>query len=333
MIIREITDKKVWEGFLLTQKEKTFLNSWNWGEFQLKQGEKIWRLGVYESEKLINVFLVIKIKARRGTFLFVPHGNIIGIEVLIKKLKEIAKEEKAIFIKFAPICERTIENIKIFRDLGFREAPIHIHPDLTWELDISIPEDQLLANMRKTTRYLINQGLKNEEIEIIKSKDIKDLKEFDKIYTETAIRHHFTPFSENYLEKQFSCFAPDDQIVIYLGKHKGEIISSAVMVYWQGTGFYHHGASYSHNSNKVPVSYLTQWEAIKEAKARGCVNYNFWGIAPNEDKNHPWAGLTLFKKGFGGYRKEYVKTQDLPLSWIYVFTNLIEKARKAKRRL
>ncbi|MBU3942836.1 aminoacyltransferase, partial [Patescibacteria group bacterium] len=137
MIIKEITDKNVWEGFLLTQKEKTFLNSWNWGEFQKKQGEKIWRLGIYDKENLINVFLVIKVKARRGTFLFIPHGNVTGIAVLIKKLKEIAKEEKANFIRFAPICERTEENIKIFKDLGFREAPIHIHPDLTWELDIS----------------------------------------------------------------------------------------------------------------------------------------------------------------------------------------------------
>lgn len=338
MQIREITNKDNWEDFLLGIQEKTFLNCWNWGEFQKKQGEKIWRLGTYDNEQLISVALVIKVKARRGTFLFIPHGPTLkkpdSLDLLLKRLKEIAKQERAKFIRIAPIWERNKENIKIFKDLGFKNAPTHMHPELTWELDISPSEEYLLKNMRKTTRYLIGRAIKDKEIEVIKSYDINDLKEFDKIYKETAKRHHFTPFPVDYLKNQFSCFSPDNQIVIYLGKYRNKVISSAVMVYWQGIGFYHHGASLSkYNNNKVPVSYLMQWEAIKEAKNRGCNKYNFWGIAPNNNKNHPWAGLSLFKRGFGGYKKEYVKTQDLALSLNYYLTYAIEKIRKLKRRL
>jgi len=78
-----------------------------------------------------------------------------------------------------------------------------------------------------------------------------------------------------------------------------------------------------------------QWEAIKEAKQRGCERYNFWGIADEKSKikKHPWWGLSLFKMGFGGYRKEYVKTQDLPLSPSYWLTFIFEKIRKIKRGL
>jgi len=338
MTIKEITDKDVWENFLLTQEEKTFLDSWSWGEFQKKQGEKIWRLGIYD-EGLVGVALVIKISARRGTFLFVPHGpNTISnfqfpiFNQFVDELKKIAKKEKAIFIRIAPIIERNEENQKTFRDLGFRPAPTHIHPELTWELDISRSEDEIFSGMRKTTRYLIKRAEKDNNIEVVKSTDPKDIEEFNKIYEATAQRHRFVPFSPNYLEKQFSSFG--DNIVIFLGKYKGKVVSSAMMVYWQGIGFYHHGASLSeYNNNKTPVSYLMQWKAILEGKRRGCVKYNFWGIAPNDNKNHPWAGLTLFKKGFGGYRKDYVKTQDLPLSSSYYFTYSIEKIRKLKRRL
>ncbi|MBU2545272.1 peptidoglycan bridge formation glycyltransferase FemA/FemB family protein [Patescibacteria group bacterium] len=336
MQVREVTNKDIWEDFLLNIQEKTFLDSWNWGEFQKKQGEKIWRLGIYDDQELIGIALVIKIKAKRGTFLFVPHGPIGEKESgsLLVRLKEIAKQEKAGFIRIASIWERNKENIKIFKDLGFKNAPTHMHPELTWELDITLSEEDLLKNMRKTTRYLIKQAIKNNEIEVIKSQNINDLKDFDKIYKDTATRHRFTPFSIDYLKDQFSCFSPDDQIVIYLGKYKGKVISSAVMVYWQGIGFYHHGASLSkYNNNKVPVSYLMQWEAIREAKARGCNKYNFWGIAPDNKKKHPWAGLSLFKMGFGGYTKEYVRTQDLVLSPSYYLTYIIEKIRKLKRRL
>ena len=355
MNINEINKKEVWENFLLECQEKTFLSSWNWGEFQKKENNKIWRLGIYSNEQLVGAALVIKIKAKRGTFLFVPHGPAFAkamagkpdikyetLKILLEKLKEIAKEEKASFIRVAPICERSGENIKDFKAFKFKDAPIHMHPESTWEMDITLPEDALLMAMRKTTRYLIRQARKNNDIEIIQSFDIKDLEKFNKIYQETVSRHHFTPFSGNYLENQFSSFLPDNQISLFLGKYKNEIISSAIVVFWQNMGFYHHGASLSKYKN-VPVSYLLQWEAIKEAKRKGCQIYNFWGIANEKskiknqkskiNKKHPWWGLTLFKMGFGGYKKEYVRTQDLLLSSRYYLTYIFEKLRRIKRGL
>ena len=343
MYILELNNKENWEDFLLRCDEKTFLNSWNWGEFQKREGERIWRFGIYDNEQLISVALVIKVKARRGTFLFVPHGPNINnqdtrnnnqiLETLTNKLKEIAKQEKAHFIRIAPIWEKSKQNSDFFEQLGFVPAPIHIHPEATWELDIKPSEQDLLMNMRKTTRYLIRQAQKNADIEIIKTQNIEDLKKFNEIYCSTATRHKFVPFSLKYTQNQFSSFLPDDQILVFLGKYKNEVVSSAVIVFWQNIGFYHHGASLS-KYNKIPVSYLLQWEAIKEAKRRGCERYNFWGIAPDDNKNHPWAGLSLFKKGFGGYRKDYVQTQDLPLSMVYsLITRPFEKIRKIKRGL
>ena len=79
MIVTEITDKKQREDFMSTCKETSCLHSWNWGEFNKITGEKIWRLGVFDNDKLEAAALVIKVKARRGSFLFVPHGPIIKV--------------------------------------------------------------------------------------------------------------------------------------------------------------------------------------------------------------------------------------------------------------
>jgi lipid II:glycine glycyltransferase (peptidoglycan interpeptide bridge formation enzyme) len=352
---KEIENKGAWENFLRDGEEKTFLQSWNWGEFQKMMGNKIWRFGIYNNEQrtenkeqLLGVALTIKISAKRGTFLFVPHGPAMKHEVgstkyevlriFLEELKEIAEKEKCDFIRIAPVLERNDENIKIFKNLRFREAPIHIHPELTWELDIMKPEDELLMRMRKTTRYLIRQAQKNKEIEIIKSEDLKDLEEFNKLYQATVDRHHFVPFSFDYLKNEFLAFSPDNQILIFLGKYRGEVVSAGIFLFWQGIGFYHHGAS-SLKYPKIPVSYLLLWEAIKEAQRRGCRKFNFWGIAPItsdfkiQTSNHPWAGLTLFKMGFGGYKKEYLKTQDLPLSKKYWLNFVVEMLRKKKRNL
>ncbi len=361
MEIKEIKNKKIWESFLLECEGKTFLDSWNWGEFQKMMGNKIWRFGIYQQQatgnkqqELVSVALVIKIQAKRGTFLFLPHGPVVRrqvyppkfrrnlggqagdkrqvLKILLEELQTLAKEEKAGFIRIAPILERNKENIEIFKRLGFREAPIHIHPELTWQLDITLSENELLMQMRKTTRYLIRQAQKNSEIKIIKSQNIKDIKVFNNLYQKTVKRHHFVPFSFEYLKNEFLTFLPDDRVLIFLGKYKGEIISSAIIIFWQNLAFYHQGAS-SFKYPKIPASYLLQWEAIKEAKKRGCKLYNFWGIASEKRKNHPWAGLTLFKMGFGGYKKEYVKTQDFPISEKYWLTFIFEKLRKTKRGL
>jgi len=323
------------------------LHSWNWGG---SIDGKIWRLGAYDQENLIGVVFVYKISARRGTFLFIPHGPVVLdiinpkdkkeiLELTLAQLKDIAIQEKASFIRISPIFSRNEENESIFIDLGFRQSPIHMHPEVTWELDITPSEEQLLANMRKTTRYLIRQAEKNPDIEIVVSNDKNDLKLFWPAYKQTAKRHHFVVFSEKYLEAEFNSFVNDNEILIFLGKYKGQVVSVAVFVMWQNMCFYHHSGSLT-KFNKIPVSYLLQWQAIKEAKKRGCKTYNFWGIAPDIENEeaavkslHPWAGLSLFKMGFGGGIKKYVKTQDFILSSKYWINYIIESFRKKKRNL
>lgn len=348
MKVEEISEKEIWECFLFKCEEKTFLQSFNWGEFQKKMGNKIWRLGIYDKDKLAAVALIIKIVAKRGVFLFCPHGPAFvpfygtsagkpslrykALKILLEKLKKIAKEEKASFIRVSPVWENSRENTKVFENLGFRQAPIHMHPELTWELHIESLEEELLQNMRKTTRYLIRQAQKNKDINIYQSQELNDVEKFNELYQKTVNRHHFTPFSVDYLKNEVSSFLPDNQAMIFFGEYKEELITSAIVIFWQKIAFYHQGAS-SLKYPKIPVSYLLQWEAIREAKKRGCSVYNFWGIAPLENKKHPWAGLTLFKTGFGGYKKEYVRTQDFVLSKIYWLNYLVERLRRSKRGL
>lgn len=343
-----MTNKERWERFFEGVGEKTFLQSWNWGEFQKKMNNKIWRLGLFEdSEDPVSVVLAVRIKARRGRFLLVPHGpslqdsisnqNYRGqiLNLWLEKLKEIAKKENCSFIRIAPLWERNEENNKIFKDLGFKKSPMHASAyEATWKLDLMPSEHELLMKMRKTTRYLIRQAEKNSEIEIIKSERSEDADLFDKLARAAAEYQKFVPFSYQFVKNEFEAFCQDRQALWLFAKYRGEIISAALIIFWLGVGFYHQ-AALNPKYRKIPASYLLEWEAIKEAKKRGCLRYDFWGyVDPQKYPQHPWAGPTLFKMGFGGRAYEYVKTQDWPISFlrywpIYVF----EKLRKVRRNL
>lgn len=337
MEIKEITNKEIWEKFLLNCSEKTFLQSWNWGEFNKLMGNKIWRLGIYDKEKLVSLALVVKIQAKRGTFLQVQHllpSNKDEIEILLNKVKEIAKKENCHFIRAAPLWERNEENIKLFKNLGFREAPMHANAyEATWKLDITLPEEELLKGMRKTTRYLVRRAQKDENIQIFRRWSPDDVDIFYQIHQETVKTQKFAPFSLEYLKNEFLAFLPDDQVSLFFGQYKGEIIASAFVIFWSNIGFYHHAALLP-KYHKIPIAYLLQWEAIREAKRRGCLLYDFWGyVNPKENPKHPWSGPTFFKMGFGGRPYEYLKTQDFPLSKKYWLTYFFEKLRKTKRGL
>lgn len=358
MQIKEITNKKIWEGFLLGCTEKTFLQSWNWGEFQKSLGNppsqnatarqrKIWRLGIFENGNLISVALVIKMTAKRGSFLLVPHGPTIAsqwksqilnpksqiLEILLNKLKELAKQEKTDFIRISPIWERTNENETLFENLGFRLRPLHTHPESSWKLNIEKSEEELFNNMRKTTKYLIKRAQRDKDIEIFQSKDIKDTEIFNAIHLEVVKKQKFVPFSLEYFKKEFLAFSEDDEIAIFFATYKGKIIAASYGIFWSQMAFYHH-AGLLPEYRKLPVSYVLQWEAIKEAKKRGCKVYDFWGyIDPVKYPKHPYAGPTLFKMGFSGYFQEYVKTQDFVISKKYWLNYVIETIRRVKRGL
>lgn len=339
LVIREVKDKNLWETFVASQEEKTFLHSWNWGAFNKALGSKVWRLGVFDGGSLFGVALVIKIKARRGTFLFMPHGPIfsrklhfstLDLQFLVDYLRDLALNENCDFIRISPALPNNMKHLELFSGIGFRQAPIHMHAELMWILDIAPKEEKLLKDMRKTTRYSIHKA-ERDGVKIIKSSDPDDILRFNKVYKETAERHKFTPYSLDYLQKEFERFAKDNQAMIFLAEYKEEIVATAMIIFYGGSAFYHHGAS-SSKHGQVPAAYLLQWEAIKEAKSRGCKLYNFWGIS-DERGNHPWAGLTLFKKGFGGFSKEYLPAQDLPLRPFYWLSFIVEKIRKARRHL
>lgn len=345
MVIREITNKEEWEGFLEKCVEKTFLQSWNWGEFNLGIGCKIWRFGIYNNENLIAIALVVKVIARRGTFLLIPHGPVLLsdltgqdkkeiFKLILEQLRSDIKTEKVGFVRISPILEDNQENRAIFEDLGFRYAPMHSSAyEATWKLDIYPDEQKLLADMRKTTRYLIKKVSENSDISIEITSDYKNVEIYQKLNKEVARRQKFVAFSDEFIKKEFEIFSKNGQALFLFGKYKGEVVCGALIIFWQNISFYHQAASLGKFA-KFSVPYLLQWEAIKEAKRRGCAVYDFWGFTdPEIFPRHPWAGPSLFKMGFGGYKKEYVKTQDFIISWRYWINYIIEIIRKKRRGL
>lgn len=297
--MKNIPNRQTWNKFVLKHAPGALFQSWEWGEIEKKIGHKVWRLTWPEG-----IAQVVKVAARRGTFLHIRHGPI-G-EVPFSDLITLAKKEHAWFIRISPQVQKIDYP-------GFIAAPIHaMDAELCWVLDLDTSEEELLMGMRKTTRYEIKHGAAT----VTKSKDIQ---KFITLYSNTSRRHNFVEHTG--IREEFETLDCD----LFLASHEKQLLAAAIIVYFGDVAIYHHGASVP---NKVGASYSLQWSAIREAKRRGKKLYNFWGIAPEDAPNHPWRGLTAFKTGFGGREVHFMHAQDLPVSPWYIFPKTIEEIRK-----
>lgn len=336
--IKEIQNKEEWEEFLLKQKFTPMTQSYKYGDFYESMNEKYWLVGVYEADRLIAGSLILSVHARRGNFLFAPYGPVISqdyenvLKIIVDFFVKIAKKEKYNFLRFSPFLDNLPENRGVYQKVGFKKSPTHALAETTWLLDLQKNEEQLLASMNKNHRNLINRCVR-EKVKVVLSSDKKDLEKFNILHDFTAKKHHFSRFSNSYVEKEFLAFQKDDEVSIlsaYLPNNPN-LDSSAIVYYYGNSAAYRHGASLVQDK-KLPTSYLLQWEAIKEAKNRGLKYYNFWGIAPDDaPSNHPFKGITHFKKGFGGFQKDLLPCQDFIISQKYWITWIIEKIRNKKR--
>lgn len=334
--IKKVTDKKDWDSVFEKHPEANFLQSWEWGEFHEAMGNKVIRSGFYVETKLVGIMLSIVEKARRGTYLTVPAGPIIDWEnaSLIDNFKaeiiEIAKEYKCAFVRVRPQLESNDFSKNLFKSLGFRSAPMHLHAELTNQLDITKPTEELMANMRKATRYEIRKA---EKIGVIikESSDPKDIQGFYDLQLDTARRQGFVPFSYKFLHEQFMVFASSHHAVLYSAFFEKNLLAQGFIIFYGKEGVYHYGASTTEGRN-YPGAYLIQWCAIQEAKKRGMTRYNFWGVAAEE--HHRFANLSMFKRGFGGTDLEYLHAQDLIVNYPKYLVNFaIEMLRKKMRHV
>lgn len=331
-----ITSKSKWETFLKKHPEANFLQSWDFGEFHKNLGHNIFRVGFFTSGKLDGVVLITLEKAKRATYLTIPAGPILDwknkkiVALFKKEIIKIAKENSAVFIRVRPQLEANEFSQELFKKLGFRSAPMHLHAELTNQLDITQPEDQLLANMRKATRYEIRKAEK-VGVRVEESTNPQDIKKFYNLQLDTARRQGFVPFSLPFLQEQFKVFADSGNAILYSAYFEKKLLAQAFIIFYGQEAVYHYGAS-TPDGREYPGAYLIQWKAILEAKKRKMERYNFWGVASNP--NHRFANLSLFKRGFGGVDVAYLHAQDLIIHYPKYFINyVIEITRKKIRHV
>jgi lipid II:glycine glycyltransferase (peptidoglycan interpeptide bridge formation enzyme) len=328
MELKIFENKVLWNEFLDQNNYLSFLQDFEHGEIEKDLSREVLRLGLFDKGKLIGVCQIIGYQGKKKG-LVVHHGPVVKEEFfndflkeIVRFLKENSYTKKYHFLRVNPSIIRN--NEKILKPLGFILAPTYAVTENFWLKEIK-NDEEMLNEMTENTKKLVFDSLKKPFLEIEKTTDLEKMKIFWQIYQDLAQRKNFIPYSKEFISKEFEIFSKENKALLFLGKVEGKYYSSALIIFSHQIAFYHHSASYP---IKEPLNYKMQWEIIQEAKRRNCKFYNLWGIARKETKEHPWFGLTQFKKGFGDQLIKLQPTIDFPFSWKYYFSYLYEKIKR-----
>lgn len=334
--IENMTDQNSWNDFVSSHAEANFLHAWQWGEFHDARGRTIVRRGIYHDERLVGVYTGHVEPARRGRHMQIVGGPIIdwddsdAVSSLFADIKQQANIHKCVYVRLRPQLEESDRSHQLMKQLGLRRAPMYLSVELAGVLDITQPEEVILKNMRQRLRRALRKAEKNN-ITVETSTNPDDIHEFYRIQLETAGRHNFVAFSEDFLQKQFAAFAETGDAALYTARHDGEILAQNFMIFYGNEASYHYGVSTALGT-KLSGAPLLHMQAMRDARERGIGRYNFWGIVDEDDTKHRFYGVSVFKRGFGVSELRYTPAHDMVINKLRYFPIAIVDGTRRKRR-
>ncbi len=323
------------------------LQSWVWGDFKSRWGWSAQRLTLAtpgNNERIVAAAQVLKRQIPRlsGSILYVPKGPLFESSDsslrlrLLPALENLAKREKAIFIKIDPEIVRywgaekekeSAVGAKFVQELqkrGWRFSAEQIQFRNTVELDLTKSEEELLAAMKSKTRY--NIRLAGRKGITVRHGTAQDFPAIATMYAETAERDGFTIRPIDYYLDAWNSFYDAEMALPLIAEFEGTALAAVILVRHGNRAIYMYGASTNRERKRMP-NHLLQWEAIRWAKSIGCKIYDFWG-APDEfvEKDPLW-GVWRFKEGFHGEVVWHIGAWDYPAKpfWYWAYTQILPR--------
>jgi peptidoglycan pentaglycine glycine transferase (the first glycine) len=318
--------KPQWNAFVAAHAlDGGVLQSWEWGEVVKSPDALVFHACVIDgSGQILAAALLIRTEIHfEYAYLYAPRGPVIApdapgaAEALFAGITELARTEGCFMVQFDPAwpvaqyaarSEGTEEPLDPGQPAPELQALLTAHrarksafehqSKCSMIIDITPSEQELAGRFKPKTRYNIGLAVKRG-VTVRLSRELSDLESFWNLAKQTSERDKFAHHPKDHYKKMIEMLGGAGTLELFLAEYQGKVIAAALVSFFGTTATYLHGASASLYRDAM-APYLLQWDAILQAKRRGCIRYDFGGINGLTYHNANWAGITRFKAGFGG---------------------------------
>ncbi len=305
---------------------KSLLQTQEWVDLKVSQG--------WKSEKIDDIFVLEKPLPMGLSFLYAPEvewRTIKDLQNFLEKIQKNIKKNGTIFVRLEILDENDKKMVQKLREKKFIKAFEELQPEWRQIIDISKSEEEILAQMKPKGRYNIKVSQKHGvEVTICPIDRLNDgIEIFYDLYQQTAEHQKLSLRDKKYFLEMMKSLYPRGEAAIIIARYNHVPLAAIIVTFYDRAASYLYGGT-SRLHKEVMAPYATHWQAILEAKKRGCKIYDLLAIAPPEaGENHKYANLTFFKEQFGGQKINIVGSWDLvykPL-WYKIF-KLAESFRR-----
>jgi lipid II:glycine glycyltransferase (peptidoglycan interpeptide bridge formation enzyme) len=207
------------------------------------------------------------------------------------------------FARTEPIGKISRAQIKAAGAKKFAE----VQPEYTWVVDLTQTAEALKSQLSSGNRNLVNTADKKG----LSFRKSTDLEPFLKMLEETAKHGKFVARPNSYYQKMWEVLSASDNAQLYYAEADGSPVAGSVVLDFGATRYYYLAAADQEKSRQLRAPGPLVWHMMMDAKAAGRERFDFWGVAPPDQPNHAWAGLSQFKKSFGGEQVQLNGTWDI----------------------
>jgi len=321
--VLEINDqeKEKWNDFAARGLFGHVFQSFEWGEIKKAQGWQSLRFLFENRSEVKAAAQILSRKAGPGNLLYCPRGPIFDpaepevLREVVSKLCDLARDRRAIFLKIDPDIERGKVESSI-SDMGFTYSPQQVQPvTSTLVIDLSLSEEELLAQAKKDGRYNIRLA-ERSGVEV-RAAGEADLPDFYRLYCETSQRAGFVIRPYSYYHEAWNTLMSAGLAKLFMADYQGQLLAGAMLFCCGRKVLYMYGAS-STQHRKIMPTYLLQWRSILWAKEAGFQLYDMGGIPEKLETSDPMYGVYHFKASFGGEIRRLMGAYDFrPSPWLY----------------
>lgn len=300
---------------------------------------------IEETEHLDKVVVIASIILNLGIgkVLYVPYGPYFKVapnkdeQIKVRDyLHELAVKEGCVFVRledekkyFALKDKCSLNNSKyLVRPIKKTYSSEGIfQPRMEWWLDILKSEEEILNAIHKDHRYSIRRAQKEGvETEIVGINLHEKFQDFWSLMEETSNRDGFKLYERKYYEEIFRDENKHLKKFLVFTKIGGEekYLSVALIVIKDHIANLVFAGSVG-EKRELGFNHLMQWTAILEAKKYNSEIYNFGGINENGFGKKTLAGVTSFKKKFGGHAHFHGVFLDIPVKKLRYLAYLLRK--------
>lgn len=273
----------------IKQPEGGLLQSKKWANMLRAEKKKILTI---VSDKKYNIYCVVHKLPIVGKYMYIPRMCNVSEEVIGRLLHE-AKNNSLGWLR-VDVCDKKLLDAFGASGVMCMRAPHDMQPRENLIIDITLSEEELLAQMKGKTRYNIRLAEKKDvKIFYTRKKEYIDI--FCDLVETTANRKSVTFHSREHYQKMFDNI-PSDMMQLYVAQYNDKIIAVNIISFYGGVATYLHGATSDEHRN-VMAPFLLQWQAIRDAKEKECQWYDFGGVFSGSDDEGK-KGVTRFKLGF-----------------------------------